>query len=56
MALTARDWHTARQKRSDDLIKLEGEDNFSDLQTFFDTTAMLAEEKRLSRYAFCAVK
>ena len=56
MATTARNWHAARAKHRDELIKLEGEDTYEDLQTFFDTAATLAEEKRLSRFAFRAVK
>lgn len=56
MATTARNWHAARAKHRAELIKLEGEDTYEDLQTFFDTAATLAEEKRLSRFAFRAVK
>ncbi|HSL28319.1 MAG TPA: class I SAM-dependent methyltransferase [Anaerolineales bacterium] len=54
--LTSGRWHTARQKRRDDLIKIEGEERFEGLQRFFSTVHTLTRERRLSRFVFLAEK
>ena len=54
--LTSGRWHASRQKHRDDLIKIEGEERFGGLQTFFATVYKLTSERRLSRFAFLVEK
>jgi cyclopropane fatty-acyl-phospholipid synthase-like methyltransferase len=56
MAFMARNWLDTRDRYSSELIKVEGEETFSEQQTFFKVAAKIAEERRLSRFAFGAVK
>jgi 2-polyprenyl-3-methyl-5-hydroxy-6-metoxy-1,4-benzoquinol methylase len=56
MAFMARNWLDVRDRYSSELIKVEGKESFSGQQTFFKVAANIAEERRLSRYAFHAVK
>ena len=56
MAFMARNWLNIRNRYSSELIKMEGEESFSGQQTFFEVAANVAEERRLSRFAFHAVK
>jgi SAM-dependent methyltransferase len=56
MAFMARNWLNVRDRYSSELIKMEGEESFSGQQTFFEVAAKIAEERRLSRFAFHAVK
>ncbi len=55
MARMARCWLDARAARADDLRGIEGEETFQGQQTFFEVAAQLADERRLSRFAFAAV-
>ena len=54
MARMARRWLEAREARATDLRSIEGEETFAGQQTFFEVAARLAEEERLSRFAFWA--
>ena len=54
MAENASGWFNARTKRASDLRAIEGDDVFDDTQTFLQTAANLAEERRLSRLAILA--
>ena len=54
MASMARRWWKARAAHADDLRAIEGDESFHGQQRFFDTAARLAEERRLSRFAFRA--
>jgi SAM-dependent methyltransferase len=56
MAFMARNWLDVRDRYSSELIKVEGEESFSGQQTFFKVAAKIAEERRLSRFAFHAEK
>jgi hypothetical protein len=56
MASMARNWMNVRDRYSSELIKVEGEKYFSETQTFFKVATKIAEERRLSRFAFHAVK
>lgn len=56
MAFMARNWLEVRNRYSHDLVKIEGEDTFNGQQTFFEVAANIAEERRLSRFAFHAIK
>lgn len=56
MATSARNWLNARAARSADLRRIEGLDTFDGQQTFLEVAARLANEQRLSRIAFRAVK
>lgn len=56
MARNARGWLEARRHHERDLRKIEGDEAFDGQQIFFETAARLAEEKRLSRFAFLARK
>ena len=54
--LTSGRWHAARQKRRDELLKMEGEERFEGLQKFLSTVQTLTRERRLSRFVFLAEK
>jgi len=54
MARIARAWWEAREAFAADLRKAEGETTFQGQQRFLDVAARLAEERRLSRWAFHA--
>jgi hypothetical protein len=54
--LTSGRWHASREKHRDELIKIEGEERFHGLQTFFSTVHKLTRERRLSRFVFVAEK
>lgn len=56
MARMARMWLEARQAHADDLRRIEGDETFEGQQRFFEVAARLARERRLSRFAFSAVK
>lgn len=52
----ATNWHAARQKRSADLSRVEGIETFEGQQRFLQVSARLANERRLSRFAYLACK
>ena len=54
MARMAGRWLDARAARADDLRTVEGDETFEGQQHFFEVAARLAEEQRLSRFAFAA--
>jgi SAM-dependent methyltransferase len=54
--LTSGRWYASRQKHRDELIRIEGEERFDGLQTFFSTVHKLTSERRLSRFVFLAEK
>ncbi len=54
MAENAAGWLKARAKRESDLRAIEGDDVFDGQQTFLETAANLANERRLSRLAILA--
>jgi len=54
--LTSGRWHAARQRRREDLLKLEGEQRFEGLQRFLAAVHKLTRERRLSRFVFVAEK
>lgn len=54
MAVNAAGWLTARAGREAELRKIEGADVFFGQQRFLETAALLAEERRLSRFAVLA--
>lgn len=56
MAENAAGWLEARSKREADLCKIEGDDVFHGQQRFLETAAILARERRLSRFAILARK
>jgi SAM-dependent methyltransferase len=49
-------WHDARQRRSDELRRLEGDETFAGLQRFLATVHLLTRERRLSRFVYFARK
>jgi SAM-dependent methyltransferase len=53
-ARVAAAWHAARQRRSTELDQVEGADQNASTQRFLSTVAILARERRLSRYAYTA--
>ncbi len=55
-ALTAERWRLAREGRAEDLRRAEGNETFLGQQRFLEMTARLARERRLSRFAFHAVR
>jgi SAM-dependent methyltransferase len=56
MALSSERRRAARQKRREDLLKFEGEQNFEGIQSFLATVHKLSSERRLSRFVFVAEK
>jgi SAM-dependent methyltransferase len=56
MATNAAGWLEARSRRETDLRKIEGDDVFFGQQRFLETAAILAKERRLSRFALLARK
>jgi ubiquinone/menaquinone biosynthesis C-methylase UbiE len=55
-ALISRRWHDARERRREDLVRIESEGNFTGLQRFLACTYKLSSERRLSRYDHLARK
>jgi SAM-dependent methyltransferase len=55
-ALISRRWRDARDRRREDLVRIEGEANFSGLQRFLACTHTLSSEHRLSRCGYVARK
>ena len=49
-------WHDAREKRKDDLLKFETEDNFNGIQSFLKMVYIVTSQRRLSRFMFAVVK
>ncbi len=56
MSLVSQKWFNAREKRQDELLTIEDEDNYNGLQKFFKMVHTLSSEKRLSRIMFTARK
>ena len=54
MAENAAGWLAARSRRETDLHRIEGDDVFYGQQRFLETAAILAKERRLSRFAIVA--
>jgi hypothetical protein len=55
-ARIAGQWRQAREKRKDELVALEGENNFAGLQAFLSCVHSLTAERRLLRYLYMANK
>ena len=55
-ASIAKRWLDARQKRTNDLMAIEGKANFEGLQQFLSTVHTLTSEGRLRRYVYVAQK
>jgi hypothetical protein len=53
-ARVASAWHSARQRRARHLDEVEGPPQNRSVQRFLSTVAILARERRLSRYAYTA--
>ena len=53
-ARVASAWHDARQRRVMELDQVEGAEQNASTQRFLSTVAVLARERRLSRYAYTA--
>ena len=49
-------WHQAREKRKNDLLKFEDETKFNGIQSFLWTTHLVSSERRLSRFMYYATK
>ena len=56
VARVARRWHEARAANESKVRELEGDKEYEGQQTFFDVAATLAEQRRLSRFAYLAIK
>jgi SAM-dependent methyltransferase len=54
MAANAAGWRDARSKREAELRAIEGDETFEGQQRFLETTAILANQRRLSRIAILA--
>jgi ubiquinone/menaquinone biosynthesis C-methylase UbiE len=54
VARMAEQWRAAREQQVDELRRIEGDETFEGQQRFFEVAARLANERRLSRFAFCA--
>ena len=55
-ATVAKRWHDARAGHREQMIRIEGEQNFNGLQEFLWCMHTLSSEKRLSRYMYLARK
>ena len=55
-ALVSRRWREARQRFRDDLLRMEGPENFEGVQNFLGAVHRLTAERRLSRIAYVAEK
>ena len=55
-ALVSGRWHESRRRHRDDLLRIEGEERFNNLQKFFDAVHRLTSERRLSRIVYLAEK
>jgi SAM-dependent methyltransferase len=55
-ALVSRRWREARQRFRDELLLMEGEENFEGVQKFLGAVHRLTAERRLSRIAYVAEK
>ena len=55
-ALVSGRWRDARLARRDDLVRIEGEERFENLQRFFDAVHRLTSERRISRIAYLVEK
>ena len=49
-------WHTARARRGEPLVSLEGDETFAGVQRFLQAVHTLASERRLSRFLYQASK
>jgi SAM-dependent methyltransferase len=56
IASVTRNWHDSRIKHQEDLLKIEGEAAFEDLQRMLATAHTLSSERRLSRFAYSGRK
>lgn len=54
MAAMAGRWHDARDRFRDELVADEGESTFAGIQRFLGACHLLAQQRRLSRYAYLA--
>jgi SAM-dependent methyltransferase len=45
-------WHAARERMKPELRQVEGDEKFDEFQQFLATTALIAREGRLARYAY----
>jgi SAM-dependent methyltransferase len=55
-AVVSRRWREARQRFRDDLVRMEGPENFEGVQKFLGAVHRLTAERRLSRIAYVAEK
>lgn len=55
-ARIAERWHIAPSKRRQELIKAEGEDEFTGLQRFLSCVQLITSERRLLRFVYLAEK
>lgn len=56
MARIAKRWGAARASREKDLRNIEGDETFEGQQAFFRVAALIAGERRLSRFIYVATK
>ena len=55
-AQVSRRWHDARERRTTELVRLEGEETFAGLQRFLATVHHLTSERRMSRFVYLGRK
>ncbi len=56
IATVTKNWHDARINHATDLIKMEGQSGFDDLQQMLATAHTVSNEHRLSRFVYVARK
>lgn len=56
IATVSKRWHDAREKHRGELLKIETEADFESLQSMLAAAHTLANERRLSRFAYSATK
>ena len=55
-ALVAERWRESRERHKDDLLRIEGEEQFTEFQKFFSAVHHLTSERRLSRIVYLVEK
>ncbi len=56
IATVSKNWHDARAEHRDNLVKIEGQGDFENLQRMLAAAHTLSSERRLSRFAYQARK
>lgn len=56
IAMVTKNWHDARIEHAADLVKIEGQSGYDDLQRMLEVAHTISSERRLSRFVYVARK